>query len=34
MKKELTIEYLHSLHFDTFDLIDAGLAIDINTINK
>lgn len=25
---------LHSWHFDIYGLIDAGLAIDINTINK
>jgi hypothetical protein len=28
------IQKLHSWHFDTFGLIEAGLAIDINTINK
>jgi hypothetical protein len=28
------IEYMHSLHFDTFGLIEAGLAIDINTLKK
>lgn len=28
------IKMLHSWHFDTFGLIEAGLAIDINTLNN
>lgn len=28
------IQKLHSWHFDTFGLIEAGLAIDINTLTK
>jgi hypothetical protein len=28
------MQYLISLHFDVFKLIPAGLAIDINTLNK
>lgn len=28
------INYLLSLHFDLFNLIESGLAIDINTLNK
>ena len=28
------VQKLHEWHFDTFGLIDAGLAIDINTLNK
>ena len=30
----LEIDYLFENHFDVFGLIDAGLAIDINTLNK
>jgi hypothetical protein len=28
------VKQLHSWHFDTFGLIEAGLAVDINTIKK